>query len=221
MAKVQILKESDFGLDGNNHIYPVTVTDAIYDQNNKPLIETIQSFEDNKLEVDRELTLVKNNISDLENNDIELSENQATLEQDYNEFKIIYSNNLDSINQNIETVSSAANFKIVGAVKHGVKSRIEQPQICTNLFTASNKCILGNDVTDYLEENSILILSNPGQYTVGEQIFTVNSVGLIFYKNNIANFIDLEITVLPTPPESGKYLLQSVNGTISWTEANS
>lgn len=220
MAIVKILKERDFGENSDEHIYPVTVIDAIYDQNNNPLKTTIKDLKYADSQHSNKFENIAKSISDLENKDIELSENQAILEEDYNEFKIVYSNNLNSINQNIQTISDTA-FKIVGAVKHGTESRIEQPQICTNLFTVSNKCMLGNDVTNYLEENSILILSNPGQYKVGEQVFTVDSVGLIFYKNNTANFIDLGVTILPTPPESGKYLLQSVNGTISWTEANS
>lgn len=220
MGIVRVIKQSELqGGSSDQHIYPVTSTEAIYDLNNKKLSVSLSEVSSNIADLNGSVVQLVKDTSAIEKH---LAQNDASIESVYNNlesFKETVTPELDSIkNTNISFQGIISGALEANRTAQNAQHNFE----CSSSFnTETVDCEIFN--VDNANPGDAWFITKPGEYKINGNTYNVNNLSILQCVNSsngnkAFSVYDLGIPFIPVPLESdaGKSLKVALDGSLYW-----
>lgn len=220
MGIIRVIKQNELqGGSSEEHIYPVTSIEAIYDLNNKKLSVSLSE--------------VSSNVADLNDSVVRLVENTNTIEKHLTQ----NDSAIESINNNLESFKETVNNTINGLEKTNISFQgiisgaLEADRAaqnaqhnfeCSSSFnTETVDCEIFN--VDDAKPGDAWFITKPGKYKINDNTYNVTNLSILQCVNSSSgnktfSVYDLHIPFIPVPTESdaGKSLKVALDKSLYW-----
>lgn len=205
MAIVKIIKEGQLlESTSEQHVYPVTVFEAVLNKDNKNITEVLNNIQ-------TQIEVIKGTAIDasdaIERVEIDVNNNNTALRNIQDNV-----NNLQGIVENVNNTTSTM-YNIKGVIKASDVIRgIDQ---CTELIAQPGKCA----TVSSFKEKDLYFLTTPGTYNLSGTPKAIDTLHMAIYQNGDWQYLDMQIPLIPSlvGVADGSYLKYS-NGKLIWAK---
>lgn len=217
MGTVRAIKQSELaGNTGNDYIYPVTSTKAVFDENNKTLEEIILNINEGSQSIMYAVEKIDSSLKDVEGFVSEQQDTNRTVSASIRNVET----SISAVAQSVQNLPQSASY-IKGSITPSNTRASSSQSNNIECFspvtqdTTTGICQIFDD--NNFKDGDILIPKKAGSYIIGDTTLNITELSLIQKQKNTYVLLSLGIP-LPTTEDAGKSLKASSDGTMYWGE---
>lgn len=220
MGIVRVIKQNELqGGSSDEHIYPVTSVEAIYDLNNKKLSVSLSEITSNVVDLNNNVVQLAKNTNNIEKH---LAQNDASIQSIHNNLESFKETITPEIN-NIKNTNISFQGIISGALEADRAAQNAQHNFkCSSSFnTETVDCEIFN--VDNAKPGEAWFITKPGEYMINGDKYKVTNLSILqcvnsSSENKTFSVYDLGIPFIPIPTEddAGKSLKVALDKSLYW-----